>query len=238
MNFPHQQTIRNLEGKVIAITGGFGALGRVTADMLMAKGARVAMLDIAAAPDVGIDSSRLMIGGVDARDPESIAGALSQTVTAFGALHGLVNLAGGFRWEKLSAQSLPTWDRMYAVNLRTAVVACAAVIPHLLATRGRIVNVGAAAAAFANAGMGAYTAAKAGVARLTEALSEELKEQGVNVNAVLPSIIDTPANRADMPDADYKRWVAPADLASVIAFLLSDEATAVTGALIPVKGKV
>ena len=115
-----------------------------------------------------------------------------------------------------------------------------AALPHLIKRGGgRIVNIGAGAAATkAGAGMGAYTASKAGVAKLTESLAEEVKDRGVTVNALLPSIIDTPANRADMPNADFSRWVAPRAIADVILFLLSDQASAVTGALIPVSGRV
>ena len=128
---------------------------------------------------------------------------------------------------------------MYQMNVRTAVVASQAALSHLAATgSGRIVNVGALAALKAGMGMGAYAASKAGVVRLTEALAEEVKDRGVTVNAVLPSIIDTPTNRPDMPDADPGRWVSPTALASVIAFLLSDEAAAVTGACLPVSGRV
>jgi NAD(P)-dependent dehydrogenase (short-subunit alcohol dehydrogenase family) len=100
------------------------------------------------------------------------------------------------------------------------------------------VNIGANAAIRAAAGMGAYAASKAAVARLTESLAEELKDKGITVNAVLPSIIDTPQNRTDMPDADFTRWVSPAQLAEVILFLLSDASAAVTGALLPVTGRV
>jgi NAD(P)-dependent dehydrogenase (short-subunit alcohol dehydrogenase family) len=103
---------------------------------------------------------------------------------------------------------------------------------------GRIVNIGAAGAAKAGKGTGAYAASKAGVAKLTEALAEELKDQGINVNAVLPSILDTAPNRADMPDADFTRWVAPAALADVVVFLASNGARAITGASIPVSGRV
>jgi NAD(P)-dependent dehydrogenase (short-subunit alcohol dehydrogenase family) len=103
---------------------------------------------------------------------------------------------------------------------------------------GRIVNVGSAAAGKATAGMGAYAASKAGVAKLTEALADELKDQGITVNAVLPSILDTPKNRIDMPKADFTRWVTPAEAAEVVAFLISDQARAITGALIPVGGRV
>ncbi|MNI55234.1 3-oxoacyl-[acyl-carrier-protein] reductase FabG [compost metagenome] len=108
----------------------------------------------------------------------------------------------------------------------------------LISSKGAIVNVGAAAATRAALGMGAYAASKAGVARLTEAFAEELKDQDVRVNAVLPSILDTPANRADMGDADAHRWVKPEALAEVIVFLLSDAADAITGATLPVTGRV
>jgi NAD(P)-dependent dehydrogenase (short-subunit alcohol dehydrogenase family) len=108
----------------------------------------------------------------------------------------------------------------------------------LPANSGRTVNVGAAAAAKAGTGMGAYTASKAGVAKLTEALAEELKDKRINVNAVLPTIIDTPANRADMPKADFTRWVAPEALADVIVFLSTHASRAITGASILVSGRV
>jgi NAD(P)-dependent dehydrogenase (short-subunit alcohol dehydrogenase family) len=119
------------------------------------------------------------------------------------------------------------------------VVSCQAALPYLLQSgSGRIVNIGAMAAAKAAAGMGAYAASKAGVARLTEALADELKDRHVTVNAILPSILDTPRNRLDMPQADFTRWVKPVEAAEVIAFLVSDAARAVTGALIPVAGRV
>ena len=124
------------------------------------------------------------------------------------------------------------------MNLKTATNLCRASLPALLAAgNGSIVNVGAGAALKAAGGMGPYAASKAGVHRLTEALAEELKGK-VRVNAVLPSIIDTPQNRADMPSADFDSWVKPADLAAVINFLASDEARAVTGALLPVNGQL
>ena len=125
------------------------------------------------------------------------------------------------------------------MSLLTAVAACQAALPHVLkGSSGRIVNIGAAGAMKAAAGMGAYAASKSGVARLTEALAEELKQRGTTVNALLPSTIDTPPNRTDMPDADFTRWVTPRDVANVIVFLLSAEACAVTGALLPVMGRV
>jgi NAD(P)-dependent dehydrogenase (short-subunit alcohol dehydrogenase family) len=164
---------------------------------------------------------------------------MAATAMRFGGIDVLVNIAGGFRWEKLEDGDPETWDQLYAMNLRTAVVCCKAALPALLERgHGRIINIGAgAAAARAGAGMGAYTASKAGVQRLTESLAEEVKDRGITVNAILPGVIDTPRNRADMPGADFSRWVAPEAIAEVILFLASDAARAVTGASIPVFGR-
>jgi len=230
-----------LTGKVVAVTGGSGQLGRAVVHAALAAGARVASLDHAASPrDPEALGGALSLGGFDLAEPDAAVRALEQVVAQLGALDALVNVAGTFRFEKVADGSVDTWDLLYRVNLRTAVSASRAAIPHLLRRGGgRIVNVGALAAANrATSGMGAYTASKAGVLKLTEALAAELKDHGITVNAVLPSTIDTPANRADMPHADFSRWVAPQDLASVIVFLLSDEARAVTGALLPVAGRV
>lgn len=230
-----------LNGKVVAVTGGFGQLGLAVVQAALEAGARVAALGRSASPaELQTLASALAISDVDLADPAAAARALDEVAAKLGRLDALVNVAGAFRWEELAAGSVDTWDLLYRVNLRTAVSASRAALPHLLRSGGgRIVNVGAgAAAAKAGAGMGAYTASKAGVAKLTEALADEMKDRGITVNAVLPSTIDTPANRADMPNADFSRWVAPRDIASVIMFLLSDEARAVTGALIPVSGRV
>ena len=154
-----------------------------------------------------------------------------------GGLDALVNVAGTFRWETVESGSSDTWDLLYNVNLRTAVNASRAALP-ILKSGGRIVNIGAAGAIKAGAGMGAYAASKAGVAKLTEALAEEVKDRGITVNAVLPSIIDTPANRADMPTAQFDRWVKAEQVADLIIFLLSQRAAAITGALIPITGRV
>ena len=230
-----------LDGKVVAVTGGFGQLGLAVVQAASEAGARVAALGrSASAAQLKAQGVSLALSNVDVADPAAAARALDEIVAKLGRLDALVNVAGTFRREKLSEGSVETWDMLYRANLRSAVGASHAALPHLLRSgNGRIVNVGAgAAAARASVGMGAYTASKAGVAKLTEALADELKDSGVTVNAVLPSTIDTPANRADMPTADFSRWVAPRDIASVIVFLLSDEARAVTGALIPVSGRV
>jgi len=229
----------NLSGRVIAVSGGFGALGQAVAATLGGHGATVASIDFTAAPTTGQASGVRLYGGVDLADEGAAGSLMTRIVHDTGRLDGLINIAGGFHWEKLEGGALETWDSMYRINLRTAVVACKTALPHLLKSgKGRIVNIGAMGAIKAGAGMGSYAASKAGVAKLTEALAEELKDQGVTVNAILPSMIDTPRNRTDMPDADFSRWVAPSAIAEVIAFLLSDAAGAVTGALIPVAGRV
>ena len=233
-----------LTGKVMAVTGGFGNLGTALGIAALEAGAQLALIDRADAPTAGklpaALSSALLLGNVDLASFEAAQRALAAVAERFGGLDILANIAGTFRWQTLADGDLATWDLLYAVNLRTAVVSSKAALPHLRARGGgRIINVGAAAAAGkAGKGMGAYTAAKAGVAKLTESLAEELKDSGINVNAVLPSIIDTPANRADMPKADFSRWVTPAALADVIVFLASDAARAITGALLPVSGRV
>jgi NAD(P)-dependent dehydrogenase (short-subunit alcohol dehydrogenase family) len=230
-----------LSGRVIAVSGGFGVLGRAVAATLAGYGTTVACIDFAAAPApaTGQAAGVHIYGGIDLADEESANSVMRRIVQDAGRLDGLINIAGGFHWEKLEGGALDTWDSLYRVNLRTAVVACKTALPYLLKSgKGRIVNIGAMGAAKAGPGMGPYAASKAGVAKLTEALAEELKDRGVTVNAILPSTIDTPRNRLDMPDADFSRWVAPSAIAEVIAFLLSDEAGAVTGALIPVAGRV
>ncbi len=220
---------------IVAVTGAAGALGSKTVEILAAGGWTVVGIDLG---KVASDGVALALGGVDLTDEAAVGVAAARIENELGRLDGLVNIAGGFSWETVADGSVATWDRLYAMNVRTALIASRALLPLLRASHGAIVNIGAAASVKAGVGMGAYAASKSGVARLTEALAEELKEEGVRVNAILPSIIDTPTNRADMPDADVAKWVSPAQLAGVVAFLLSSDAMPITGALIPVTGRV
>lgn len=228
-----------MANKVIAVTGGFGFLGEFVVRSALGAGWTVVAIDRADEPRESFPEGAQAIGGVDMTDAEAVADLFNSIVKQHGRLDALLNIAGGFRWETLEDGHLDSWDFLYKINVKTAATACKMVLPYLKAApAGRIVNVGAAAALKAGEGMGAYAASKSGVMRLTEALAEELKSTNVTVNAVLPSIIDTPQNRADMPDVDPDIWVKPEDLASVMLFLASDAAKAVTGALIPVTGKV
>lgn len=225
----------NLSGKSCIVAGGVGALGTAVAARLRSDGARVAVL-ARASPAQADD---MMFGGVDLSDPAAARSAVNAAVVKLGGLYALINVAGAFRWETVADGDVATWDLLYSTNLKTAVCTSKATLPHLIANgAGRIVNIGAASAAKAATGMGAYAASKAGVAKLTEALAEEVKANGITVNAVLPSIIDTGANRGEMPDADFSKWVKPEAIAELIAFLLSDAAGAITGALIPISGRV
>ena len=233
----------SLEGRTIVVTGGFGALGSVVAETAARRGASVAALDHAPSPPAGLadrlGAKALLMGGLDLSAPEAAAKAMAAVRQRFGRLDALLYIAGGFAWETVEDGKGETWERMVAMNLKTALNAAKAALPYLVESgTGRIVNVGAESALRGASGFGPYAAAKSAVHRLTESLADELKLKGVTVNAVLPSIIDTAANRRDMPQADFARWVKPADLAAVMLFLASDEAKAVTGALIPVKGRV
>ena len=164
-------------------------------------------------------SNRLELGGVDLTDAAQAKTAIDAVAAHFGRLDALVNIAGGFAFETVAEGDTKTWQRMYALNVLTALNASRAALSHLAASgAGRIVNVGAMGALQAGSGMGAYAASKAGVHRLTEALAAEWKGK-ITVNAVLPSTIDTPANRASMPKADFGKWVTPQELAEVILFL-------------------
>ena len=222
--------------RTLVITGGHGVLGRAVLEAAVAEGLNVAVIDHArgeAVPD-GV----LEFGGVDLTDGAAAEQAMKAVIERFGRIDALLNIAGGFVWQTVD-DAEPAWDRMYALNVSTALNATRAALPHLKRSdEGRIVNVGAAGAVKSAAGMGAYAASKSGVHRLTESLAEELKPTSVTVNAVLPSILDTDQNRKDMPDADPAKWVQPADLARVMLFLASPDSRAITGALIPVTGRV
>lgn len=218
----------------VVVTGGFGVLGQTVSEAFAATGDKVARIDFADRAGTQIDGA-LDIGSVDLTDAQATQAALDRVVAMHGGIDVLVNVAGGFAWETLADGSLDTWTRMQAMNLTTNVTVTKLALPELAkSAAGRIVSIGAGAAIKAGMGMGAYTASKAGVHRLTEALAEELAGSSVTVNAVLPTIIDTPTNRKDMPDADFSQWVQPAAIADVILFLASPAARAVSGALVPV----
>ena len=215
--------------KVVVVTGAAGALGGAVVANFETLGARVVGLDIAEQPG---------IMHCDLFDPESCVAAVTRVRDQYAGIDILVNVAGGFAMgEAVHETSAGTWQLMHDLNAGSVLHMAQAVVPAMLqAGAGKIVNIAARAGLRGAAGMGAYVASKSVVIRLTETLSEELRASGINVNCVLPSIIDTPANRAAMPDADFSQWVAPASLAGVIGFLASDLARDVHGAALPVEG--
>jgi NAD(P)-dependent dehydrogenase (short-subunit alcohol dehydrogenase family) len=223
--------------KAIIVTGGFGVLGGAVTEAALAAGAYVAIPARGQADKIPARDRLMVLGGVELTDFAATKQAIDEVAAHFGKIDGLANVAGGFRWQTLADGDLSGWTDLFRMNLLTAVTATKAALPHLRATQGAIVNVGSAPAKKAGAGMGAYAASKAGVLRLTESVAEEEKNAGVRVNAVLPTIIDTPRNRADMPKADFSRWVKPEDIAKAILFLLSESAAAITGAELLISGR-
>ncbi|MCK1710678.1 MULTISPECIES: SDR family oxidoreductase [unclassified Bradyrhizobium] len=226
-----------MPGKVFVVTGALGALGKVVAEVAQARGARIAGIDYAPS-QAPLTPERIEFGGVDLSDAAQATTAIEAAAKHFGRLDALINIAGGFAFETVGDGDTRAWQRMFALNVLTALNTSRAALPHLAASKtGRIVNIGAIGGLQASAGMGPYAASKAGVHRLTEALANEWKGK-VTVNAVLPSTIDTATNRTSMPNADFSEWVTPLELAEVILFLASDAASGITGALIPVSGRV
>jgi NAD(P)-dependent dehydrogenase (short-subunit alcohol dehydrogenase family) len=231
-----------MTAQTVLITGAAGHLGQAVASTFRQRGARLVLADRNAdlLKRAFTDSGDVQLLPMDLLDREQVQAGVAAALARFGAIDACCHIAGGFRMgEAVHETTGATWDFLMDLNARSLVHVASAVVPAMCQRgRGSIVTVGAAAAAKGVANMGAYCASKSALIRLTEAMSAELKEQGVNVNCVLPSIIDTPENRAAMPDADASRWVAAQALAEVIAFLASDAASAIHGAAIPVTGRV
>lgn len=231
----------DMQNTTVVVTGAAGNLGRAVAAAFAQRGANLVLLDLqreSLQKSYGEETAQQMLVPVNLLEQEQVQAAVDAAVARFGRIDVLCNLAGGFRMgEAVHATQDTTWDWLMDLNARTLLHMARAVVPHMLAHGGgKIVNVGAASAQRGVAQMGAYCASKSSVIRLTEAMAGELREQNINVNCVLPTIIDTPQNRAAMPDADAARWVAPQDLANVIVFLASSAARAVHGAAVPVAG--
>ena len=221
----------DFRGKVVVVTGAAGALGTAVVNEFASRGAKLAQVDI-----IAIAGPHLSLVGdlTDAKAAQTIVAEIARTL---GRIDVLANVAGGFTMgETVYETTDAIWKFMFDLNVNTMLNMVRATVPTMLAARGgRIVNIGARAGLKGVGRMGAYCASKSVVIRLTESLADELKGSGINVNCILPSIIDTARNRQDMPDADHTRWVAPADLARAIAFLASDAAHAIHGVALPVE---
>lgn len=234
-------TKATFDDKVVIVTGGAGALGRAVANWFDVRGARLAVIDYRvelideAFPD---KSDAHLWLACDLTSREDCGKTVATVIEARGRVDVLCNIAGGFEMgDPVHETSDETWNFLFDLNARSILNMASAVVPVMLENgAGKIVNVSARAATEGMAAMGAYTASKAAVSRLTESMGKELREKNINVNCVMPSLIDTPRNRADMPNADFSKWVPPGDVASVIGFLASDDARSIHGAGIPVDG--
>jgi NAD(P)-dependent dehydrogenase (short-subunit alcohol dehydrogenase family) len=233
----------NFDNQIVMLTGASGNLGRAVARSFSDRGAQLVLLDrhggcLDAALTAG--KRQPLVIQADLTRPGDAADAVAAALARFGRIDVLCNLAGGFRMGAPVHETTPeTWDFLFDVNVRSVLNMSAAVVPAMLdGGRGRIVNVGAYAALRGGSGMGAYAASKASIIRLTESMSAELREHRINVNCVLPTILDTPQNRADMPLADPTRWVAPSELANAVMFLAWEGASAIHGVALPVTGLI
>lgn len=229
---------------VVIVTGAGGNLGAAVVELLAARGSRLVAMDRTGLSldrvlgRIGPAERHIGVPGVDLGDPTACVALVEQALDRFGRIDGLVHTVGTFAMADIDHADPAHWQHLFEANLLTALNMCRAVVPAMRrAERGSIVTIGATGAARAGKGMAAYASSKSAVLRLTESLADELKAQGMRANCVMPSTIDTPQNRAAMPNADTSRWVTPVQIAEVIAFLLSDAGAGVNGAAVPVSGR-
>jgi NAD(P)-dependent dehydrogenase (short-subunit alcohol dehydrogenase family) len=235
----------DFKDQVIVITGGAGNLGAAVTRAFYQTGARVAVVDRMRDMAVEVFGDEIPEGEYclyvagNLMDESSVAEVVDTIINHFGRIDVLVNIAGGFRaGTPLHETPVDTWDFMMNLNARTVFLMSRAVIPHMLEReQGKIISVGARAALKGTAKSGPYIASKMAVIRLTETMAAELKDKNINVNCILPGTIDTSANRQDMPNADFNRWVTPESMANVVLFLASELAKDVNGAAVPVYGQ-
>ena len=235
-----------MKDKTVLITGATGALGRVVSRSVAASGARMVLtgrrLDAlqSLAAELGLDDDRVLVCSADLTKSEEVQALMGAVAPRWDGVDILLNTTGGWRGgQRLADLSEEDWDRTMDLNLRSAFLINRAVLRHMVGRGwGRIVNVASGAAERPRARQAAYNVSKAGVVALTASIAEDYRRMGVVANVVLPSIIDTPDNRAQMPEADHSRWVRPEELVQVMLFLCSEEASGLNGASIPVYGRV
>jgi NAD(P)-dependent dehydrogenase (short-subunit alcohol dehydrogenase family) len=234
------------EGKVVMITGAGGGLGRSVVQRFGNAGAKLALIErnpeamSQMLDELNLNSNESLILRADVTDPGSVDAAVAQIAEHFGQIDVLVHTVGGYAaGTPVHETGLDVWDKMLMLNARSVFVTCGSVARHMVekGVHGRIVVVLARAALKGTANHAAYTASKAAAQRVVESMAAELLDKGITVNGVMPSTLDTPANRASMPDANYHKWVKPEQLADAIAFLVSISASAISGDSLPVYGQ-
>jgi NAD(P)-dependent dehydrogenase (short-subunit alcohol dehydrogenase family) len=236
----------SLANQVALVTGGTGGLGSAIVAELIAAGVRVAV-PVHAPTDAAAFRMRIGVAAdaplylvdADLTDEAAVQACVAEVGTMVGPITILVNAAGGFAGGAPVHQTAwGVWEQQLAINLKTTVLCCTAVVPQMIAAGGgSIINIGTRTVTQSGANVAAYAASKSAVMQLTEALAAELRDHLITVNAVLPSIIDTPTNRSSMPKADISRWVRPSEIAAVIRFLVGPEARIISGAAVPVYGR-
>ncbi len=233
-----------LKEKIAIVTGGTGALGRVIVSEFLKEGAKVICTYIVdeelrdVLPLLSQFRDQIVFTKTNVIKQKQVERTVQKTLKRFGRIDILVNTVGGFAYAPVVETDEKTWDHMMNINLKSTFLCSKAVLPHMIRQNyGKIINISSRPALKGAAGVGAYGASKAGVLNLTEAIAEEVREYNINVNAILPSVIDTPANRKAMPEADFSKWVKPEEIARVVVFLASDESKPISGAGIPVFGK-
>ena len=231
-----------LKDKVAIITGGTGALGRAVVSAFLVEGAKVVCTYIVDEELKGLSSiiknPNLLLIKSDVTKEKQVAKVVKKTLERFGRIDVLINIVGVFAYAMIRDTAERTWDRMMTINLKSTFLCSKAVLPQMIKQDyGKMINISSRPALKGSAGVGAYAASKAGVLNLTETIADEVRDYDINVNAILPSTIDTPANRRAMPKADFSKWVKPEEIARVMVFLASDDSKPINGAGIPVYGK-
>ncbi len=236
----------DFKDQVVIVTGAAGNLGRALVAAFDEAGATLVLVDHkpgrleAAYPALAAGAKHYLAAPVDVSQGEQVAAMVEEIMRRYGRIDVLVNAAGGYTGgETIAEMDAATWEKMFNINLRTVAAMCRAVVPHMIErASGAIINIGSRHAEEGKSKTAAYSAAKSAVVRLTESLAAETRMQGIRANCVLPSTIDAPENRAANPKADPSKWVSPESLAGVILFLASPMAHDITGASIPVYGRV
>lgn len=236
--------MNTLKNKIAIVTGGTGALGKAITVAFLEEGAKVVctyIVDKEKKQCLSLTSKhkdKIVFIKADVTKKKDVFNMITNTTRKFKRVDILVNVVGGFAFSYIKDTDEKTWDLMMRLNLKSAFLCSKYVLPRMIEQNyGKIINISSRPALKGSAGVGAYSASKAGVLNLTETIADEINDYEINVNAVLPSTIDTPANRKDMPEADFSKWVKPEEIARVILFLASDDSKPISGAGIPVYGK-
>jgi NAD(P)-dependent dehydrogenase (short-subunit alcohol dehydrogenase family) len=231
-----------LKDRIAIITGGTGALGRAVVSEFLEEGAKVVCTYIVDQELKGLSSmiknQNLLLIKSDVTKEKQVAKVVKKTLERFRRIDILINIVGGFAYALIQDTDEATWDRMMTINLKSTVLCSKAVLPQMVKQNyGKMINISSRPGLKGSSGLGAYAASKAGVLNFTQTIADEVKDYDININAVLPSTIDTPANRRAMPKEDFTKWVKPEEIARVMVFLASDDSKPISGAGIPVYGK-